>query len=225
MAAAAEGEHSVAELDAKVAHRRLVLEALLLEGAKGVRCHHLGPLVGVVAGRVAACEDVREAAQELVVGQGGEDSVVCGHLRLHVKGRLVPAGREGRVEVHVELGEVELTEHAQPRVEVACALHLGKEVGWEGLPSLVVPCEGVKRGLVVAPVLHELRGQLNGIPLDVVDARGVRVGHGCEHVLKAMPHLVKESLHVAKAEQGRRVAHRGTAVASEVGHGLAVEDG
>jgi hypothetical protein len=29
--------------------------------------------------------------------------------------------------------------------------------------------EGVQRGFVVAPVLHELRGQLHGVPLDVVD--------------------------------------------------------
>ena len=58
MAAAAERQHRVAEAAAGRGDRRGVVEPGLLEGREGVGGQHLGPLVAVVAGRVAAREDV-----------------------------------------------------------------------------------------------------------------------------------------------------------------------
>ena len=74
--AAAAREDRVAEPLAELADRGLVLEAGLLERAEGVRRQHLGPLVRVVAARVAAGEDVREGAQEAVVVARREGQVL-----------------------------------------------------------------------------------------------------------------------------------------------------
>lgn len=63
--------------------------------------------------------------------------------------------------------------------------------------------DGLKRttrlidgGFVVAPVLHELRGKLYSIPFHSVDAGAVPVNHGGQHVLKAVPELVEQRLHL-----------------------------
>lgn len=49
---------------------------------------------------------------------------------------------------------------------------------------------------MVAPVLHELRGQLNGIPLHPVDAGAVPVDHGGQHVLQAVAELMEQGFHL-----------------------------
>ena len=60
--------------------RALVLEAGLLEGGETVGGKDLGPLVRVVARRVAAREDVRERAEEAVLGQRREDRRALANL-------------------------------------------------------------------------------------------------------------------------------------------------
>ena len=50
--------------------------------------------------------------------------------------------------------------------------------------------------LVVAPVLHELRRQLHGVPLNPVDAGAVPVLHGRQHVLQTVPELVEQGFHL-----------------------------
>ena len=62
IAAAAAREDAVEE----ALRRGAVEDAALLEGREGVGRQHLGPLVAVVAGRVAAGEDVAEAVREAV---------------------------------------------------------------------------------------------------------------------------------------------------------------
>lgn len=57
----------------------------------------------------------------------------------------------------------------------------------------------VDGGLVVAPVLHELRRQLYGVPFHPVDACAVAVHHGGQHVLQPVPELVEQGLHLAMA--------------------------
>ena len=63
-AAAAECEDGVSECAAALGHGGLVVQAHLLKRAEGVGRQHLRPLVAEVAGRVAPCEYVAEAAQE-----------------------------------------------------------------------------------------------------------------------------------------------------------------
>ena len=60
--------------------RALVLEAGLLKGGEAVGGEDLGPLVRVVARRVAAREDVRERAEEAVLGQRREDRRALANL-------------------------------------------------------------------------------------------------------------------------------------------------
>ena len=52
----------------------------LLEGGEGVGRQHLGPLVAVVARRVAAGEDVREAVREAVPGGRDHHRDFLAHL-------------------------------------------------------------------------------------------------------------------------------------------------
>jgi hypothetical protein len=72
-AAAADGEDLVPEALAGLGVEHAALgAAALLEGGEGVGGQHLGPLVAVVAGRVAAGEDVAEAVGEAVPFGRGE---------------------------------------------------------------------------------------------------------------------------------------------------------
>lgn len=49
LAATAQRQHGVAEAAASLCHRRLVLQARILKGGKGISRQHLSPLVAVVA--------------------------------------------------------------------------------------------------------------------------------------------------------------------------------
>lgn len=66
----------------------------------------------------------------------------------------------------------------------------------------------VHRGLVVAPVLHELRRQLHGIPLHPVDAGAVPVPHRCQHVLQAVAELVEQGFHLEWIDGERGTVRR-----------------
>jgi len=76
--------------------------------------------------------------------------------------------------------------YLQARLEVLRRLDLVVQLQRHGLARLVVLREAVQRGLVVHPVLHELRRELHGVPLDVVDAGRVAVLDTGEHVLYYM---------------------------------------
>ena len=71
---------------------------------------------------------------------------------------------------------------------------------------------------MVAPVLHELAGQLHRVPLDVADPRRRPVVDAGEHVLQAVPELVEEGLHLVEGHQRGPAVHRGRPVAHQVGH-------
>ena len=60
--------------------RGAVEDAGLLERRERVGREHLGPLVAVVARRVAAAEDVRERVREAVVGRRLDDRDLAPHL-------------------------------------------------------------------------------------------------------------------------------------------------
>ena len=88
----------------------------------------------------------------------------------------------------------------------------------QGLARLPVAGHAHQGGAVVAPVLHELAGQLHRIPLHVVDAGGLGALHGGEHVLQAVAELVEQGLHLVEGHQARRLPHRRALVADQVGH-------
>ena len=67
--------------------------------------------------------------------------------------------------------------------EGACSYQLLIQVLRQGFIGLIVSPKGVECGSVVAPVLHELRGQLDCVPLDTPDARHQPLSLLSHHVL------------------------------------------
>ena len=62
-------EDSFAEASAGLRNGTVVLKSDVLERREGVCGAHLSPLVAVVAGGVPSCEDMRERAEEAILGQ------------------------------------------------------------------------------------------------------------------------------------------------------------
>mmetsp|Transcript_42196 Transcript_42196/g.90006 ORF Transcript_42196/g.90006 Transcript_42196/m.90006 type:complete len:303 (+) Transcript_42196:857-1765(+) len=131
------------------------------------------------------------------------------------------------MQLDVEAPEVELPEHPHARLVGLLLDELVEELARQRLARLVMECEPgiVDRGGVVAPVLHELRGQLDRVPLDTGNAGGGRVGDRSEHVLQPVAGLVEERGHFREGHQRRLAVDWWRAVAGEVGDWDAVEDG
>ncbi len=91
--ASAERQDRVPVASSDLADGFFVLQPRFLEGREGIGTHHFRPFVAVVAGRIAAAEDVREARKEAVFGQRCEHRGPLGHAALHVEGGF--AGAEG----------------------------------------------------------------------------------------------------------------------------------
>mmetsp|Transcript_41634 Transcript_41634/g.129771 ORF Transcript_41634/g.129771 Transcript_41634/m.129771 type:complete len:227 (-) Transcript_41634:1451-2131(-) len=224
MLGTATAQNRLTESAARGNKRRVVVQAGLLEGGEGIRRKHLGPLVRVVASGVPSREDVRKGAEETILWERRQHGVLRGDAALHVEGALTGGFRVvPGVQLHVQRAQLELPKHERSGHEHAGPLDLVKDVAWQGLASLVVDCKGVNGRLVVQPVLHELRGQLHGVPLHVVDTRGVAVLHAREHVLESVAELMEQRLRLGEGHEGGFVPHRRRAVAGEVGHGLGAQ--
>ena len=92
--------------------------------------------------------------------------------------------------------------------------------------------KAVHGGLVVTPILHELGGQLNGVPLDAVDAGRVPNRGAREHVLQthapscgkaSRPHGTSSATACPPPSIAREVRHRdvdpeGLQFAKAIGH-------
>ena len=74
------------------------------------------------------------------------------------------------------------------------------------------------QGLVVtAPILHELTGKHDRVPLHIVDSGGLRMFRRGEHVLKPVAKLMKEGLHLFETNQTWDVSSRWGVVANQIG--------
>jgi hypothetical protein len=69
-----------------------------------------------------------------------------------------------------------------------------------------------------AEVLHELAGQLHGVPLDAADARDVALVHLGQHVVQAVAELVEQGDDVVVRQQRRLAVHAVGKVAHQVRH-------
>mmetsp|Transcript_68763 Transcript_68763/g.182918 ORF Transcript_68763/g.182918 Transcript_68763/m.182918 type:complete len:447 (-) Transcript_68763:398-1738(-) len=129
------------------------------------------------------------------------------------------------MELHIECAEIELPQHRHACLVSLLLVKLVKELAREGLARRIVLREaGAVDGLfVVAPILHELRRQLDCVPLNTRDARRRRVRHAREHVLQAVARLVEESRHLVESHQARLAVSGRRAVAREVRDRLLVE--
>src|SRR5690554_7278181 len=148
------------DLSAEAPARLRVEDTRFLEGAPGIGGEHLGPLVAVVARRIAAGEDMAEAVLEAVEGGAGHHRDGVAHL---VEQRLDLAGRGGHelvVQAQVEDRELQLAHHAHGGLEVPGRLQLGKQLGGQRLAAVDVAGDQVEALALPAVVLHELAGQL-----------------------------------------------------------------
>ena len=110
-----------------------VEHALLLEQAVGVGRQHLGPLVAVVAGRVAAGEDVREAVREAVVRRRDHHRHLAPDLLEQLQRRRASRRVEVVMQVHVEQRELQLPHELQAALEVLGRQHLVEQRARERL--------------------------------------------------------------------------------------------
>ena len=157
-AAATQAEHGVAETAAGGHDLLLLLQAHLLEGTKGIGAEHLSPLVGVVAGRIAAGKNMAEGAEEGVLGYGlkhrcGGSDMAAQLIRTltAVRGPLAVQAKVGEGEVHLAQGGAASHEGAGCQQLLVFGLR-------QWFAALPVACHAHQGGPVVAPVLHELAG-------------------------------------------------------------------
>lgn len=73
---------------------------------------------------------------------------------------------------------------------------LVEQVVRQRLAALVVLGQGQQRGLVIAPVLHELAGKLYSIPLYAVYASYIQILLLRQHVLQRVAELVEQGFYL-----------------------------
>ncbi len=195
-------------------------DPLLLEAGEGIGGEHLGPLVAVVARRIAPCEDVGEAVLEAVERRRRHHRHLAAHLAQQRRD-LVRVGRvKLLVQAEVEQGELQLAQHLHRRLEVAGRHHLLQQIRRQRLPGLVMAGDKGQRLGLPAPVFQELARQLHRIPGHAVDAGHAGHVDPGQHVVNAMAELVEQGDHLVVGEQGRLAIHRAVEVAGQVGHRL-----
>ena len=86
------------------------------------------------------------------------------------------------------------------------ALHLLEQVFGDRRAGFVVPREQIERLPLPAPVLHDLRRQLDEVPRDV-GARQAAHFHAAQQMMQQVSELVEDGLHFAMGQQ-RRLAVR-----------------
>jgi hypothetical protein len=114
-------------------------------------------------------EEGEEEEEEERAGGGGEEGEVENELSYLKRSLGSKRIKLLRVQTHIHRAEKQLTKHRQSGLEVLCGFNLLEQLVGKRFPRLEVLRKSIESGLVVAPVLHELRRQLHRIPLDVVD--------------------------------------------------------
>ena len=122
------------------------------------------------------------------------------------------------MQAQIREGEMHLAQGCESGVERAAEQQFLVLLLRQWFAGLPVPGHAHQGGAIQAPVLHELARQFDGIPLDVVDASGLRLLHGGEHVLESMAEFVEEGLDLFETHQAWGLAHRWGLVADQVGH-------
>ena len=211
--AAAESEDRVAVALADAAHGFLVAEPGLLERGEAVRAHHLAPLVAVVSGGVPAGEDVREGVEEAVLGKRRAGRKVVEHALLHV---VRSAGEPALVQNHVDGGKRELHEHRIRRTVVLRGADALEEGVGNRRAGVHVAGKGADGLGVEAPILHELRRQLDRVPVYEVYAARANVVDARERVLQGVAELVEQRVHLAETHEHSPLGVRRGHVADDV---------
>ena len=159
-----------------------------------------------------------ETAQEAVFGQGRHHTGQRGEAALQVEDAFGAVWVVPMVQRQIDQSEGKLSQHEAAGAVVAGGAELVVQVVRQRLAGLHVAAHAEQRFAVVAPVFHELAGQLHGIPIHVVDTRRHAVVHGRQHVVQAVSELVKQGAQLGERHERGLVAHGWGLVADEVGH-------
>ena len=199
--------------------RGRVEEARLLEGLEGVRVQDLGPDVAVVAGRVAAGEDV---AGNRGCGSGrrsrGSARSCPWTPSSNVGGR--PARRPS-VSVCQSMSRKQAARYstvAKPWLKRPALLDLVDQRLRDGLARLVVLGVDLEDLGIAGPVLHDLGGQLDEVARHVGPGQRL-VGHVREQVVQGVAELVEEGLDFLEGDERGLVGRRLGEVADVVDDG------
>ena len=175
VAAAAQREHGVAEAPAGAGQRRGIVEARLLEGGEGVGATAPRPTCSCSSRRRShrrRCARSRRGSDPRAAAASTVFSAATRRCtRQHVVARRDRSGGAARDPAwRSTAGAGTATRPGR------CGRRtiLSNSSRGQRLAGLVVAGERQQGGAVVAPVLHELAGQLDRVPLDVVAAGGVR---------------------------------------------------
>mmetsp|Transcript_32916 Transcript_32916/g.72706 ORF Transcript_32916/g.72706 Transcript_32916/m.72706 type:complete len:347 (-) Transcript_32916:991-2031(-) len=122
------------------------------------------------------------------------------------------------MQLQIDGREVDLAQHHGSGAEGLCGLEPLVQLLRQGLPALVVLGEAVQGAPVIAPVLHELGGQLHGVPLNAPDTGHHALLHLSQHVLQGVAKLVEQRLDLAEGHETGLVADGGDLVAHHVRH-------
>ncbi len=122
------------------------------------------------------------------------------------------------VDQHVEQRELHLAQRLHAALEVPRREHLVEQRAGQRGAGVHMFGELLQHIPLPAEVLHELAGQLDGVPLHAGDARHAQLLHLREHVVQPVAELVEQRDDVVVREQGRAAVDRGGEVAHEVRH-------
>ena len=114
----------------------------------------------------------------------------------------------------IDKAEAELAHLRVGGAEIAGAQHLLKQVLGHWFAGLEVPREKIQSFALPAPVLHDLRGQLDEIPGHVRPGQAAHF-HLAQAVMQQMAELVKNGLDFAMREQRRAIVHRRREIAAD----------
>src|SRR5215212_250911 len=109
------------------------------------------------------------------------------------------------MQMQVEQRKFELANRMQSALEILCRKHLVEQCARQALAGFGVARHRFDDPPLPAEILHELTGQLDGVPLDAVDAGHAEVIDSRQQMVQAMSELVKERNHFVVRE------HRGLA--------------
>ena len=128
---------------------------MFLKHAEGIGIKHLGPLVAVIACRIAARHDVGELHRHTGIGQLGHHHRLCPGFLLKrediVRKRLL-LGVIG----HIEQSETHLSHAGIGHIEVTAPHDAADQFVGQWLPRLIMEGERTQELLLDGEVLHEL---------------------------------------------------------------------
>ncbi len=164
---------------------------------------YFSPLVTVIAGSVAAGENVAERMLETIERRWVDDRDLRAHLVDHVLHGLAAIRIVIVMQAHVEQGKLNLAQGLQAGLEILGGDHLVVERTRQGLTAFRFGCHVLQDFPFPAKIFHELRRQFDCIPFDAGNAGYANLVNPGQHVMQAVAELVEQGDHFVMRKQSR----------------------